>query len=210
VKAEKMWDSIAKSWDKPGTGLGENDRKLVEKTKKFNNANNVILDYGCASGTICLELAKGVKQACGVDISSKMIEIARRKAVENKAANTTFIHGSIFNEGLKKESFDVITAFNILHLVEDIPQVMQRIYTLLKPGGTFITATPCLGQKKLSVLLMEIPVWIASKTGILQHVNFFTTVKLTDAVTAANLKIIETECLKDTSLVEYFIAARKG
>jgi 2-polyprenyl-3-methyl-5-hydroxy-6-metoxy-1,4-benzoquinol methylase len=210
VKAEKMWDSMAKSWDKPGAGLGASDKRLVEKTRKFSNADSIILDYGCASGTICLELAKDVKQAYGVDISSKMIEIAQRRAEENKAANTTFIHGSIFNEGLKKESFDVITAFNILHLVEDTPQVMQRIYTLLKPGGTFITATPCLGQKKPSVLLMEIPVWIASKTGILPHVNFFTTEKLTDAVNAANLKISETERLKNTSLVEYFIAAKKG
>lgn len=210
MKSEKMWDGLAKGWDKPGTGLGESDRKLVEKTKIFNHADSIILDYGCASGTICLELAKDVKQAYGVDISSKMIDIARRKAKANKVANTTFIHGSIFNEELKKESFDVITAFNILHLVEDIPQVMQRIYTLLKPGGTFITATPCLGQKKPAVLLMEIPVWIASKTGILPHVNFFTTAKLTDAVTAANLKINETEYIKNTSLVEYFIAAKKG
>jgi 2-polyprenyl-3-methyl-5-hydroxy-6-metoxy-1,4-benzoquinol methylase len=210
VKAEKMWDSMAKSWDKPGAGLGAGDKRLVEKTKRYLQSGGTVLDYGCASGTICLELAKDVKQAYGVDISSKMIEIAQKRAEENKAANTTFIHGSIFNEGLKKESFDVITAFNILHLVEDIPQVMQRIYTLLKPGGTFITATPCLGQKKPSVLLMEIPVWIASKTGILPHVNFFTIAKLTDAVNAANLKVSETECLKNTSLVEYFIAAKKG
>lgn len=210
MRAEKLWNSLAKNWDKPGAGLGEIYLKMLGKTRPYLKAGGTVLDYGCATGSIAFELAKSAKTVYGVDISPKMIEIAREKAVKNKTDNVSFICGSIFNEALKKESFDVITAFSILHLVPDIPQVLDRIYSLLKPGGVFINMTPCLGQKKPSVLLMEIPVFIASKTGILPKVNFFSTEKLTGAVNAANLKIIETEKLKDTSLVEYFIVAKKG
>jgi 2-polyprenyl-3-methyl-5-hydroxy-6-metoxy-1,4-benzoquinol methylase len=210
MRAEKLWNNLAKNWDKPGVSLGETDLKVLAKTRPYLKAGSVVLDYGCATGSIAFELAKSAKTVYGVDISYKMIEIAKGKAVKNKAENVNFVCGSIFNEGLKKGTFDVITAFSILHLVPDIPQVLERINTLLKPGGVFITLTPCLGQKKLSVLLMEIPVWAASKTGILPKVNFFSTLKLTGAVTAANLKIIETEKLKDTSLIEYFMVGKKG
>ena len=135
MRAEKLWDRMAGKWDKPGVTLGENDIRLVEKTRKYITAGSTVLDYGCATGSIAFELARTAKKVYALDISSKMIEKAAAKALVNKTENITFIHGSIFNEGLKEGTFDVITAFSILHLVDDAPQVFSRIYRFLKPGG---------------------------------------------------------------------------
>src|SRR5688572_6754251 len=47
----------------------------------FNNKK--ILDVGCGSGRYCIEMAKaGAKEVVGVDISPKMLEIAKQLAVD--------------------------------------------------------------------------------------------------------------------------------
>ena len=127
MKSESMWDRLANNWDTPGVSLGQNDIRIIEKTKKYLNASDIVLDYGCATGSIAIEIAGNVKEAYGIDISSKMIDIARRKADERKIKNIDFTHATIFDERLKEESFDLILALSILHLVEDSTQVMDRI-----------------------------------------------------------------------------------
>ncbi len=111
MKSEKMWNQLAKSWDKPGVSLGENDLKIIEMTKKYLNPSSVVLDYGCATGSIAIEIADIVKEAHGIDISTKMIAIARRNADERKIKNIDFTHATIFDERLKKESFDFNSGF---------------------------------------------------------------------------------------------------
>ena len=87
MKSETMWDQLAKNWDTPGVSLGENDLKIIERTKKYLNASSVVLDYGCATGSIALEIASMAKEVHGIDISSNMIEIAKRKADEREIKN---------------------------------------------------------------------------------------------------------------------------
>ena len=90
MKSEKMWNQLAKNWDTPGVSLGENDLRIIERTKKYLNASSVVLDYGCATGSIALEIASMAKEVHGIDISSNMIEIARRKADERGIKNIAF------------------------------------------------------------------------------------------------------------------------
>ena len=209
MKSESMWDRLANNWDTPGVSLGENDIRIIEKTKKYLNASGIVLDYGCATGSIAIEIADIVKEAHGIDISSKMIEIARRKANERKLNNTNFTQATIFDERLKKESFDLILALSILHLIEDSTQVMDRINQLLKPGGIFISATPCLGKKTFVSILISIPLFLLTRIGILPHINFFSVSNLETSITNENFQIIENESLSVHPITECFIVARK-
>jgi 2-polyprenyl-3-methyl-5-hydroxy-6-metoxy-1,4-benzoquinol methylase len=209
MKSESMWDKLAKKWDTPGVSLGENDLRIIERTKKYLSASDVVLDYGCATGSIAIEIADIVKEAHGIDISTKMIAIARRKADERKIENIDFTHATIFDERLKKESFDLILALSISHLVEDSTQVMGRINQLLKPGGFFISATPCLGEKTFVSILLNIPIFLLSNIGILPHIIFFSTSRLAASITNENFQIIENESLSVHPITECFIVARK-
>jgi 2-polyprenyl-3-methyl-5-hydroxy-6-metoxy-1,4-benzoquinol methylase len=209
MKSESMWDKLAKNWDTPGVSLGENDLKIIERTKKYLNVNAVVLDYGCATGSIAIEMANMAKEVRGIDISSNMIEIARRKADERGIKNIAFTKAAIFDESLGKESFDVILSLSILHLVEDPTQAMDRINQLLKPGGVFISATPCLGEKAFVSILMNIPIFLFSKIGILPPINFFSVSNLAASIKNVSFQIIENENLSVHPLTECFIVARK-
>ena len=81
-KSEKFWDNQAKDFtdQEQHTQLSENKDFIT--TLKYLNINDTVLDYGCATGIISNAIADKVKEIHAIDISSKMIEIAKRKANE--------------------------------------------------------------------------------------------------------------------------------
>ncbi len=210
MKSEKMWNQLAKNWDTPGVSLGENDLKIIERTKKYLDASSVVLDYGCATGSIALEIASMAKDVHGIDISANMVEIAKRKADERGIKNIAFTKATIFDESLKEGTFDLILSLSILHLVEDSAQVVDRVNQLLKPGGTFISATPCLGEKTFLSVLMNIPIFVLSKMGLIPSITFFSASSLAATITNESFQIIEQEDLSVRPIRECFIVARKA
>ena len=204
-----MWNKLAKNWDTPGVNLGENDLKIIERTKKYLDASTAVLDYGCATGSIALEIASMAKEVRGIDISTNMIEIAKRKADERGMKNIAFTKATIFDESLKEGTFELILSLSILHLVENPVQVVNRVNQLLKPGGVFISATPCLGEKAVISVLMNIPIFVLSKMGLIPSTNFFSASSLAAAITSTGFQIIEQEDLSVRPLRECFIMARK-
>ncbi|UCG70015.1 MAG: class I SAM-dependent methyltransferase [Thermoplasmata archaeon] len=209
-KSEKIWDKIADNYDKSEKRFEPIHKKTIENTRKYLKASDNVLDYGCATGTKALELANSVKRIQGIDISSKMIEGAKRKAVEHKIENVDFAHAIIFDERYKRESFDVILAFSILHSLEDHKKVLQRINELLKREGLFISVTPCLKEKmairnRLELSFFRLLIIIRVFPNILTR---FKIPELEDLITSGNFQIIETENIFHR-MTSYFVAAKK-
>jgi len=209
MKSESMWNRLANNYDTPGVSLGENDLKIIDHAKKYLNPGSIVMDYGCATGSIAIALAGTVKAVYGIDFSAKMIEIAERKATESNLANVHFIKATIFDDKLEEGSFDLILGLSILHLLKEPKQVVNRINQLLKPGGVFISATPCLGKNTFRSTLIRVPLFVLSKLGILPQINFFSVAGLTASITDQNFDIIENECLSDNPVTDAFVVARK-
>lgn len=202
---------IASNYDASEEPFREIHTENLKKTKKYLNTGNLVLDFGCGTGNQSLGVAGDVKEVHGIDISSKMIEIAKIKLEPDKNPNVHFAHTTLFDERLKKESFDVILAFNILHYLEDPHNVMKRINELLKPGGYFISSTECMGEedkKKFSRLLSLSALFIMKKARIVSS-KFYKFSELEDLISNGNFQIVEAEKLKLRDLRYYFIAAKK-
>lgn len=208
--SEKIWNLMANNYDKSEEPFRKIHITNLKKTKKYLNKGDMVLDLGCGTGTQALEIAGDVEEVHGIDISSKMIEIAKRKVYDRKTLNVDFTQATIFDERLLKESFDVILAFNILHYLEDTQDVMQRINELLKPGGLFISSTECMGEeekKKFSRFLSFSALFVMKKARIVST-KFFKFSELEDLINKGNFQIIETEKLKLRDLRYYFIVAK--
>ncbi len=203
-KSEKFWDKIAIKFDNRSKHF---EHPPVEKTKHYLKDGDIVLDYGCATGTVANEIADNVKRILGIDLSSKMIEFAKRKTGERKIDNIDFEQSTIFDERYKPESFDVILAFNILHLLENTPKVLQRINELLKPGGLIISATACMGEKTFLNILQVLLFSALIKLGMVPNMKFFKISELEDSITNGNFKIIEMRSLNSSS--NFFIVAKK-
>jgi len=146
-KDDLFWDKLAERYAKqPIANLASYERKL-EVTKARLSPTDVILDIGCGTGSLALELAPHVAEVHALDFSAEMIRIGERKASDQHVTNITF-HQTTLEEvdGFRPEQFDGICAYNILHLVGDRTDTLQRVFSLLKPGGFFISSTACLGE----------------------------------------------------------------
>src|SRR5512145_2699392 len=136
-KSEKFWDFVAIKYDKTEKNLEPIFLKIHNNIKQHLHKSDILLDYGCGTGTISIEIANHVKEIRAIDISTKMLDIAKRKAGEHNIENVDFIQTTIFDERFTKDSFDVILAIGLLHLLKDNKQNIKRIADLLKPGGLF-------------------------------------------------------------------------
>ncbi|WP_298533461.1 class I SAM-dependent methyltransferase [uncultured Algibacter sp.] len=209
-KSKKFWDGASKNYDKTEERFEYIHNKSRKNTKKYLEKSNVVLDYGCGTGTVSCEIADYVKEIHAIDISSKMIEIATEKAVERKIENVTFSQTDIFDEQLKKESFHRILAFNMLHTIPDPKVVVQRIDELLKPNGLFISVTPCLGGKLSFLVGLQIRlVQILCKIGVIPvPIRRLKSSDLDNLITNGNFQTVDSEKIyKGAS--SYFIVVKK-
>lgn len=202
--SKQFWDKAAVNYDQAEEKDWHVYEKAIRKTKLHLKKNDVVMDYGCGTGLVSINIADSVKMIHAVDISSKMIELANQKADERGIENINYTCTTLFDERYKEGSFDIILAFYILHLSEDVHKVMERINKLLAPGGLIISATPCMKEVKLYRSLL----YLGGKIGLIPQMKAYQISQLKDLMTEAKFEIIETECLR-RSTHEYFVVARK-
>lgn len=204
-KSEKFWNRNANGYDREEMKDRAVRTKILEKVRNHLEKKDDVLDYGCATGIIANEIAGDVNTVHGIDISPEMIRIARNKAIEHSIRNVAYTRSTIFDTGLKEGTFDVILGIYVLHLLEDMPDVLRRIHELLKPGGLFISVTPCLGKKSLA----GIALLLVSKTGLIPTLKLLNLPDLEGSITHTDFEILETERLQQSGR-QYFIVAKKS
>ena len=188
LSPELFWNLIASKYAaSPIEDMAAYETK-IKALKSYLASDNTVLDIGCGTGTQCMDLARDVKQVTGIDISRKLLSIAEQRKAERKLNNVEFIKTSLFDERLQAVSFDVVMAFYVLHFFEDIDAVFRRTHELLKPGGMFISETPCMGDKdKISRMFIR----VISRLGFLPKVNLFTSQKLENALQTAGFSLVD-------------------
>jgi 2-polyprenyl-3-methyl-5-hydroxy-6-metoxy-1,4-benzoquinol methylase len=200
-KSEKFFDRVSsKSSPEPN----QTASKIIGSSKEFLEKDNYVLDFGCGSGAITNKLAEAAKAIDAIDISSGMLEFAKRQAKENSIGNINYLQTTIFNERFENESFDAILAFNVLHYIEDMPSLMERINWLLKPNGIFITSTACLKENKNGIRLA---MWLLNKLKIVPKTIFYKKSDLENLITKGGFRIKKSELI--SSLPESFIVGEK-
>lgn len=94
-----------------------------------------VLDLGCGAGDLCRIIKQlGAKSVIGVDISSKMIELAKKDV----PAGVEFIVSPIEDYDPKSRKFDLIFSSLALQYIENLENVYAQVNSYLKPNGIFL------------------------------------------------------------------------
>ena len=125
----------------------ENQKGFFDKyfpdisSNEFNN--KTILDLGCFTGGRLVQWVERYKfaEAWGIDINPVFAEAGNMFAKE-KGVNATFDTGFAENLPYAPNSFDFIVSSDVFEHVQNIEQVMQECFRVLKPGGKLLIVFP--------------------------------------------------------------------
>lgn len=100
-------------------------------------AEREILDVGCGTG-YNLRLLRRFGRVRGVDTAEEALAFCRLRGEE-----AVTLHGA---EGLPfaSQTFDLVTAFDVLEHIEDDRGALREFRRVLKPGGLLLVYTPAL------------------------------------------------------------------
>ena len=121
-------------------------KHLIKKTPwylKYLSAKDIVLDMGCGLGQHSINISPKVKKVVAFDISSKIIEIASRRASDEKIKNIRF-------EAVNAEKsfpyidnfFSSVLCLDVLEHLKNQNLAMREIRRVLKPKGKLFLSLP--------------------------------------------------------------------
>lgn len=202
---ETFWDKRSKYYDESIRDHDADYDKTIDSTKSLLSNSDVVLDFGCASGEMSLDIAPHVLRVQGIDLSAKMIELAQQKAAERQVDNISFAQADAFDQRLESGSFSAIVAFNVIHLLDDAPKVLARLHDLLAAGGVLISQTPCLGERGWFI---RSSIGLAQKLRLVPAILSLTVAELEALVSGSDFEIVETKIWDKKDAVQWIVARK--
>jgi len=94
-----------------------------------------LLDLGCGTGLFIREQSQD-KSAFGLDFSREALEFSRTRGVSR------LVCADSQELPFAAESFDIVTAFDLIEHVERDDQLIAEAHRVLRPGGVMLIAVP--------------------------------------------------------------------
>jgi SAM-dependent methyltransferase len=125
------------------------------------------------------------------DVSAGMIAIAREKLAAQPVAQLSFAVADADAPVAGLGEYDVVLAFNVLHLVTDLDRALEGAVQALRPGGLLVSKTACLSEMNPLIPYLALPLMRA--IGKAPHVLCFDAAVLQWAIARQGMDIVSVE-----------------
>jgi SAM-dependent methyltransferase len=102
---------------------------------------DVVLDVGCGAGQLTRDLARTAGSALGVDLSERLLDLARARAEAEGLANVAFRRADAQVHPFGDAAFDVVTSRNGVMFFGDPVAAFTNLTRALRPGGRMVLMT---------------------------------------------------------------------
>jgi ubiquinone/menaquinone biosynthesis C-methylase UbiE len=138
------YDEVAADYDEwVGGGSALDDPTFAELIGDVTGQEICVV--ACGQGREARYLAAQGAVVTGVDLSEKLIEMARRHE-ETEPLGISYRHGDAHTlEGLADDSYDGVVCYMALMDIPDLDDAVRSMARILKPGGWFVISIthPC-------------------------------------------------------------------
>jgi ubiquinone/menaquinone biosynthesis C-methylase UbiE len=143
-----------------------------------------ILDFGCGKGKILHEMTKINPKAdyTGVDVSQNGLNTAKK--VIKKAKFALIADGGKLP--FKDNSFDFVTALDVLEHVYDTHNAFAELARVLNPNGKILISVPYNGLLKNLIIILFFYEFIYNPYS--PHIRFFTKKSMTSCLADVKLQ----------------------
>lgn len=208
VTSTDFWNKRASVYDAQVEAFYQDAyEKTVQRSLSYLHLQDLVLEFACGTGIVTCRIAPHVSHVKAIDIADEMVFQTQEKIKKYGLTNVDASHLDLFDPSLIPGSFDAVMGFNVLLYVDNFDQVMERIHTLLKPGGVFLSATDCLGGR---ITKAGIKKFWKSHTGSMPYVGFFSMKGLQRKVEKNGFTILHSENLFPSPPNLFLAAQKKG
>lgn len=139
------FDSLAaRWWDPDGESRPLHDLNPVRTAYIAARASlreAKLADVGCGGGLLSESLARAGAQVTGIDLGSKVIQIAKLHLHESQLQVDYRVQSSSELAASEAESFDVVCCMEMIEHVPDPAALVRDLAAMLKPGGQLFMST---------------------------------------------------------------------
>lgn len=129
-------------------------------------SNQMVLDYGCGSGTYAIPAAKIVGESglvYALDISRTTLDKMEKRANREGLKNIARIDASEFDVRLEDASIDHVLLIDVLQEIDDREALFDRVYRILKPEGAVIVYPMHMAGEEVIKLALKRPFVLQEK-----------------------------------------------
>lgn len=136
-----FWDRISGLYDFAESLNGSVYRRMTANIEKLVPNGAKVLDCAAGTGQLSIAASKNADSVLCTDMSLKMLERAQKKARQNGIRNIDFASRDVTALPDADESYDVVIAGNVLHLLDRPQDAVAELMRVTKKGGLVILPT---------------------------------------------------------------------
>jgi ubiquinone/menaquinone biosynthesis C-methylase UbiE len=138
---KRDFDAAAATWDEnPGRVKMAHDVAKALREMIPLRPDMDVMDFGCGTGLLTLQLQPFVRSMVGVDSSQGMLEILSAKIRKNGITNVTTRHVDLDKGDVLDGQYDLVVSSMTLHHVPSLPPLFDQFAEVLRPAGLLATA----------------------------------------------------------------------
>ena len=103
-------------------------------------AQGSVLDVACGPGILSAAIAKSARDVVAFDLTPQMLTKAAQRCSEAELNNVTFREGNAAELPFANAAFDAVVTRLSVHHFDRPKRVIEEIFRVLRPGGTFVVA----------------------------------------------------------------------
>ena len=144
-RSRAAWDARAERWHaraEVNALAADRDAELDRVWDVLRLSRDArVLDAGCGSGQWAIAFAERGARVTGIDLSPKMIRLARDQA-SARGLDIEWRTGDVTRLADPLAVFDAIHARVLLQFVPDVPAALRELRRVLRPGGRLLASVP--------------------------------------------------------------------
>lgn len=147
----ELWDDKAADWDRHIGEDGDRNRRRHVHPVLWRMLGEVagldVLDAGCGTGYLAVELARRGARVTAVDFAPAMLEVARRRVAQAGVDARLVLQDGSGLADLGDACFDLVVSVYVLQDLPDLEGAARGTRRVLRPGGraVFVFGHPCFG-----------------------------------------------------------------
>ena len=135
-----FWDRVAFVYDIFANIINKKvHKKLKEIVANEITKEDDVLEGACGTGMLTKVVAPKSKSIIATDFSSKMLKRAKKKC--KNFNNVEFMNANIMKLDFDDNSFDIVIAANVIHLLDDPIKAINELDRVCKENGKIIIPT---------------------------------------------------------------------